>query len=145
LAKRTPIVEITSYGIYKHWDAHSKDLPKIQEFTTEVQADEGVEFGFTVNIKRAKGELLSFCVYHPGVINKKGQRLDPFDGEIYIRNNDWDFYLGDTIQLLHPEEGYESNLGPWRMVIELKGRVIAEKTFKVVARDQAQFWKARGY
>ncbi|GAL10034.1 hypothetical protein JCM19233_1011 [Vibrio astriarenae] len=101
MAKRTPIVEMTSYGIYSHWDAHSKDLPKIKDFTTTVPADEGVEFGFIVNIKKAKGTLLNFCIYHPGILNKKGQVLQPFDGEIYVRSNDWDFYLGDTIQLLH--------------------------------------------
>lgn len=73
MAKRTPVIQITSYGIYTHWDAKSKDLPKIKEFTQEVIAEEDVEFGFTVNIKKAKGKLLEFCIYHPGVINKKGQ------------------------------------------------------------------------
>ncbi|MGR5119059.1 DUF3859 domain-containing protein [Vibrio astriarenae] len=145
MAKRTPVVEMTSYGIYSHWDAASKDLPKIKDFTTTVTADEGVEFGFIVNIKKAKGELLKFCIYHPGILNKKGQVLDPFDGDIYVRSNDWDFYLGDTIQLLHPVDGLESNLGEWRMVLEMKGKVIAEKTFKVTGRDEGQFWKARGY
>ncbi|MGR5251640.1 DUF3859 domain-containing protein [Vibrio astriarenae] len=145
MAKRTSVVEMTSYGIYSHWDAASKDLPKIKDFTTTVTADEGVEFGFIVNIKKAKGELLKFCIYHPGILNKKGQVLDPFDGDIYVRSNDWDFYLGDTIQLLHPVDGLESNLGEWRMVLEMKGKIIAEKTFKVTGRDEGQFWKARGY
>ncbi|WP_394239786.1 DUF3859 domain-containing protein [Vibrio astriarenae] len=145
MAKRTPIVEMTSYGIYSHWDAHSKDLPKIKAFTTTVPADEGVEFGFIVNIKKAKGTLLNFCIYHPGILNKKGQVLEPFDGEIYVRSNDWDFYLGDTIQLLHPTDGLESNLGEWRMVLDMGDKVIAEKTFKVTGRDEGQFWKSRGF
>lgn len=145
MAKRTPVIEISSYGIYSLWDAKSKDLPKIKEFTQVVTADEEVEFGFTVNIKKAKGELLEYCIYHPGVINKKGKVLAPFDGEVYVRSNDWDFYLGDTIQLLCPINGLESNLGEWRMTMEMQGKVIAEKTFKVVARDEGQFWKSRGY
>lgn len=145
MAKRSPVIEMTSYGIYSHWDAKSKDLPKIKEFTTVVPADEGIEFGFIVNIKKAKGTLLNFCIYHPGIVNKKGQVLERFDGEIYVRSNDWNFYLGDTIQLLHPSEGLESNLGEWRMVLEIDGRTVAEKTFKVTARDQAQFWKQRGF
>lgn len=145
MAKRTPIIEMTSYGIYSHWDADSKDLPKITEFTTTVVADEDVEFGFIVNIKKAKGELLSYCIYHPGIINKKGKVLEPFDGDVYVRSNDWNFYLGDTIQLLHPVEGIESNLGEWRMILQMKGKTVAEKTFKVIARDAAQFWKNRGF
>jgi len=145
MAKRSPVVEMTSYGIYSTWDSGSKDLPKIKEFTTTIVADEEVEFGLTVNIKKAKGEKMQYCIYHPGIINKKGKTLAPFDGEEYVGNNDWNFYLGDTIQLLHPVDGLESNLGDWRMVLELQGRVVAEKTFNVVARDESQFWKNRGF
>ncbi|OBT14813.1 hypothetical protein A9264_13340 [Vibrio sp. UCD-FRSSP16_10] len=145
MAKRTPIIKITSYGIYSHWDADSKDLPKITQFTNTVVAEEGVEFGFIVNIKKAKGTLLNYCIHHPGIINKKGKVLAPFDGEIYVRSNDWDFYLGDTIQLLHPVDGLESNLGEWSMTLEANDKVIAQKSFKVVARDEGQFWKQRGY
>ncbi|MDR9826702.1 DUF3859 domain-containing protein [Vibrio sp. FNV 38] len=145
MAKRSPIIDMTSYGIYSHWDAKSKDLPKIKDFTTLIPADEDIEFGFIVNIKRAKGELLDFCINHPGIVNKKGHVLAPFDGEIYVRSNDWDFYLGDTIQLLHPSKGLESNLGEWHMTLKLKDRIIAEKVFKVSSRDEAQFWKKRGF
>jgi hypothetical protein len=31
------------------------------------------------------------------------------------------------------------------MVLEMQGRVIAEKKFKVTARDEGQFWKHRGF
>ncbi len=145
MTKRSAQVQMTSYGIYNTWDSRTKDLPKIQEFTTTIVAQEEVEFGFTVNIKKAKGERMKYCIYHPGIINKKGKVLAPFDGEEHVGNNDWTFYLGDTIQLLHPTDGLESNLGEWRMVLEMQGSVIAEKTFKVVARDEGQFWKNRGF
>ncbi|MGF1747972.1 MULTISPECIES: DUF3859 domain-containing protein [Vibrio] len=145
MAKRSAIVEMTSYGIYSTWDSNAKTLPKIQEFTTNVTADEHVEFGFTVNIKKAKGERVQFCIFHPGIVGKKGQVLEPFDGEEHINSNDWDFYLGDTIQLLHPTEGLESNLGEWKMEMSLQGKVVAEKKFKVMARDEGQFWKNRGF
>ena len=145
MAKRSPTVEMTSYGVYSTWDSGSKDLPKIQDFTTTVTADEHVEFGFTVNIKKAKGERIQFCIFHPGIVGKKGQMLDPFDGEEHINSNDWDFYLGDTIQLLHPTQGLESNLGEWRMEITLQGKIVAQKKFKVIARDEGQFWKYRGF
>ncbi|MDA0109339.1 DUF3859 domain-containing protein [Vibrio sp. La 4.2.2] len=145
MAKRSPVIEMTSYGIYSTWDSGSKELPKIQDFTTIVPADEHIEFGFIVNIKKAKGERVRYCIYHPGILGKKGQVLEPFDGEEHIGSNDWDFYLGDTIQLFHPIDGFESNLGEWRMVLEMQGRVVAEKKFKVTARDEGQFWKNRGF
>lgn len=31
------------------------------------------------------------------------------------------------------------------MTVELKGRVIADKTFDLVAKDEGQFWKRRGF
>ncbi|MEH0741808.1 DUF3859 domain-containing protein [Vibrio cholerae] len=145
MAKRSPVVEMTSYGIYDQWDSKSKHLPKIQAFTTKVPADEDVEFGFIVNIKKAKGALIEFCIDHPGILGKKGQTLAPFTGELHVGSNDWDFYLGDTIQLLHPDGGLESNLGRWHMSIEMDGRVIAQKTFDVYSRDENEFWRRRGF
>lgn len=145
MAKRSAVVDIVSYGVYDAWDSRSKELPKIQQFTTLIAAEPEVEFGFIVNIKKAKGQRLRYCIDHPGIINKKGQILAPFDGEVHVGSNDWQFYLGDTIQLLHPIDGLDSNLGEWRMMMEIDGRIVAEKTFKVVAKDQGQFWKQRGF
>ncbi len=145
MAKRSPIVEITSYGIYQDWESKSKHLPKIQEFTTKVPAQEEIEFGFIVNIKKAKGSVIEYCIDHPGVKGKKGQVLEPFTGELHIGSNDWDFYLGDTIQLLDPIDGYDSNIGKWAMSIRLKGEVIASKTFEVFAKDEGEFWRKRGF
>lgn len=145
MAKRSPVVEMLSYGIYKEWDSKSKQLPKIQEFTTKVPADEEIEFGYIVNIKKAKGEVIEFCIQHPGVKGKKGQTLEPFTGDMHVGSNDWDFYLGDTIQLLDPINGYESNIGKWRMTISMNHKVIADKTFDVFSRDEGEFWKRRGF
>lgn len=66
--------------------------------------------------------------------------MEPFDGELHVRTNDWDFYLGDTIW-----EPISNKIGDWRMTIEMRGKVIAEKTFNVYARDEAEFWKRRGF
>ncbi|EGA67565.1 DUF3859 domain-containing protein [Vibrio brasiliensis] len=145
MAKRTPVVEMASYGIYQGWDSNAKKLPQIAEFTTKVPADEDIEFGFIVNIKKAKGEVIEFCIDHPGVLGKKGQMLEPFTGDMHVGSNDWDFYLGDTIQLLDPINGFESNIGKWRMMISIKGSIVAEKTFDVYARDEGEFWKQRGF
>lgn len=140
MAKRSPIVGMVSYGIYTTWDAKSQQLPKIQEFTTQVTADLDVEFGFIINVKKAKGAQIRYCIDHPGIKSKKGERLAPFEGEEYINSNDWDFYLGDTIW-----EPIEDKIGAWRLSIEMDGQIIAEKTFHLLARDEGQFWKQRGF
>ncbi|MDB1123863.1 DUF3859 domain-containing protein [Vibrio algarum] len=140
MAKRSVIVDIVSYGIYSTWDSKSKQLPKILEFTTQVPAELDIEFGFTVNIKKAKGKKIRFCIYHPNITSDDGEILEPFDGEEHINSNDWHFYLGDTIWL-----PIENKLGPWRMTIELDSKTIADKTFDVFAKDEGQFWKQRGF
>lgn len=130
MAKRKPEIKIESYGIYRHWDAEAKELPRIAEFTTEVPAEIDIEFGFVVNIKRAKNQLLTYCIYHPDIPDDLGVPRPPFDGTVYVKSNDWRFYLGDTIW-----EPVENKLGDWRMTLELDGKIIAEKTFDVYADE----------
>lgn len=126
MAKSKPIIEFHSYGIYDKWDADSKALPQIRKFTNQVEAEIDVEFGFIVNIKKAKGEKLRYCIFHPDIPDDDGNPLPPFDGEEYVKSNDWDFYLGDTIWA-----PIENKLGTWRMTIELAGKVVAEKCFEL--------------
>ena len=133
MAKTKPIINLQSAGIYSNWDAQDKSLPKIQEFTDKVEAIVDVEFGFIINIKKAKGEKIRFCIYHPEIPGDDGKPLLPFDGEEYVKSNDWDFYLGDTIWL-----PIENKLGIWRMTIELKGKIIAEKSFTLWQRDSLE-------
>ena len=86
-----------------------------------------IEFGLIVNIKGAKNRLLDFCIDHPGILDAQGLRRPPFDGSEYVKTNDWNFYLGDTIWL-----PLEDKLGPWRMTVELDGTMLADKTFNVM-------------
>ena len=113
-----------SYGVYSQWDADARELPQIAEFTTRVRAEIDVEFGFVVNIKGAKNQELDYCIDHPGILDADGNRREPFDGTVFVKTNDWDFYLGDTIW-----PPIEDKLGAWRMTLELNGTIIAEKTF----------------
>lgn len=126
MAKSKPLIKVLSCGIYDKWDAHDQSLPKIQEFTQKVVAEIDIEFGFIVNIKKAKGSKIRYCIYHPNIPDDDGSPLAPFDGEIYVKDNDWKFYLGDTIW-----DPVENKLGMWRMTIELDGKIIAEKNFEV--------------
>ncbi len=126
MPKRNPEIRVKSFGIYSTWDSKAKDLPKISEFTTKVPADIDVEFGFVVNVKWAKNQELDYCIDHPGILDAEGERRAPFDGTVFVKSNDWDFYLGDTIW-----EPIEDKLGQWRMWLELNGKVIADKTFEL--------------
>lgn len=134
---------ITSFGIYDKWDNADKSLPKIKQFTINIPARIDIEFGFIINIKKGKGLKASFCIYHPDIPDKSGNVMPPFTGNIYIRNNDWHFYLGDTIWApIH------NKLGDWRMTIECENKVIADKTFIIDEPDEfleAKFWKRAGY
>lgn len=60
-----PEFEICSYGLYTAWDRESKLLPKIIKHTLEIEAEPGVEFGFILSVKKAKGEVLEYCIEHP--------------------------------------------------------------------------------
>lgn len=119
-----------SYGTYRGWDSTTKDLPKVAEFTTRVQAEVDVEFGFVVSIKGAKNQKLAYCIEHPGILDSEGNRRAPFDGTVYVKTNDWKFYLGDTIW-----EPIADKLGDWRLTLELGGEVIADKTFHLYTDD----------
>jgi len=126
MAKRKPEIRMKSYGIYTQWDSGAKELPRIQEFTTKVEAIVDVEFGFVVNIKGAKNSELDFCIDHPGIADAAGNRRMPFEGTVFVKTNDWDFYLGDTIW-----PPIEDKLGTWQMTLKLQGKVIAEKSFEL--------------
>jgi hypothetical protein len=132
---------ISSFGIYDHWDEKTKSLPKITKFTCDIPATLNVEFGFILNAKKAKGKKLNYSIYHPDIPDEQGQPMQPFRGEVYVRNNDWEFYLGDTLWT-----PIENKLGDWRMTIESEGKIVAEKTFSVLLEhgdDEIKFWKKR--
>lgn len=141
MAKHKPVVEMVSYGIHSQWDAEDKSLPKVKEFTTSIPAEVDIEFGFVVNIKKAKGKVLHYCIYHPDIPDEDGIPMPPFEGREHVRNNDWNFYLGDTLW-----EPVSNKIGNWRMTLTLDDTVIADKTFCVendYPYEGAQFWTRR--
>ena len=126
MPKRKPEFRVRSYGIYDRWDSSAKTLPRIKELTTRVPAIVDIEFGLIVQIIGAKNQQLDYCIDHPGIKDDSGKRRRPFDGSVYVRSNDWDFYLGDTIWLPIADK-----LGAWRMTVKLNSQTIADKTFEV--------------
>ncbi|MDA8743170.1 DUF3859 domain-containing protein [Rubripirellula amarantea] len=126
MARRKPEFRMITHGIYTKWISESKDLPSFQEQTTQIPARVDIEFGFIVSIKNAKNESLQYCIDHPGIRDSDGKVRAPFEGIVYVKSNDWQFYLGDTIW-----EPIADKLGDWRMTLEHDGKVIADKTFHV--------------
>jgi hypothetical protein len=115
-----------TYGVHSKWDSSSSQLPRLIKVTTRIPARVDIEFGFVVNIKGAKNTELDFCIDHPEILDADGTKRDPFDGTVFIKTNDWNFYLGDTIW-----EPITDKLGDWRMFLKIAGNVIADKTFQV--------------
>lgn len=145
MAKSKPQFHIENYGIYQKWTNKGKGLPKLQRVTTVIPATIDIEFGLTLHAKKAKGLTLNWCIEHPDICDKNGQLMQPFCGDVYVRNNDWKFYLGDTIWA--PE--YDK-VGPWRMYIEHDNKIIVEQTLEVTLEDleqqnESRFWKRRGF
>ncbi len=118
--------KVVCVGLFEGWDEKSKKLPKIKAYTRHLIAEEEKEFGLIVNIKKAKGKQIHWCIDHPGVCDEHGEVMAPFEGTEFVRDNNWDFYLGDSIWAPVDDKG-----GDWRMTIELEGQLIVDETFDV--------------
>ncbi len=124
MAKKKPLTKIVSKGIYSQWDSKSKALPKLIKVTTHIPCELDVEFGYIVNIQKAKNKKLKYCIYHPDIPDDSGVAMAPFSGEEYIRQNDWNFFIGDTIWA-----PLENKIGSWRITVELEGVIVTDETF----------------
>lgn len=130
MGKRKPIIKMYSFGEYSKWDRGSKDIPKILDFTSEIVAKIGTEFGYVLHVKQAKGETLTFKIDHPPFTDEEGKIRPSFTGEQFIRTNDFEFYLGDCIW-----EPLEDKLGKWEVTTYYQGRVVANKVFNLIKKE----------
>ncbi|WP_372774785.1 DUF3859 domain-containing protein [Mangrovibacterium sp.] len=133
MSKKKFDIELYTWGEYAGWDKQSKALPKILAISNTVEAEIGTEFGYVLKIKKAKGYKLDFRIIHPPFNDEFGEPMDDFTGEVYINSNDYEFFLGDCIW-----EPLEDKLGQWRLITELDGKTIADKTLYLV-RKGAEF------
>ena len=127
MAKKKPIVTLHSYGLYDGWDRDSKALPNLVKITDEIEAELDIEFGYILRVRNARNAKITFRIEHPPFKNATGQVAPPFDGEIYVKTNDFRFFLGDTIW-----EPVEDKKGPWRLITWLDGEKVADKTLTMV-------------
>ncbi|MBN2684438.1 MAG: DUF3859 domain-containing protein [Pontiellaceae bacterium] len=127
MAKKKPAVEMYSYGRYDGWDRESKELPNLVKITTEIKAELDVEFGYVLRIRNAKNTKITFCIDHPPFNDSLGKKAPPFTGELYVKTNDFRFFLGDTVWM-----PVEDKKGPWRLITWLDEEKVADKTIHLI-------------
>jgi hypothetical protein len=126
MARKKPEVRMVSYGLYTPFEKGSKELPHVLEFTETVPARVGVEFGYILEIRKARGATLSYTIEHPPFRDEDGNVIPPFEGDQIINANDYQFFLGDT---LWPP--VEDKTGEWTLRTAIDGETVAEKTFNI--------------
>lgn len=116
-----------SYGLYDGWERDSRDLPNLVKITTEIEAVVDVEFGYILRIRNARNCRITFRIEHPPFEGKNGLTAPPFTGELYVKTNDYRFFLGDTVWA-----PVENKRGSWRLITWLDGTKVADKTLELI-------------
>lgn len=116
-----------SHGLYDGWDRDSKELPNLVRITTEIDAAEDVEFGYILRIRNARNSRITFRIEHPPFKDSSGNIAPSFEGGLYVKTNDFRFFLGDTVW-----PPVSDKRGEWRLVTWLDGELIADKTLTLV-------------
>ena len=127
MAKKKPEASVHSYGLYDGWDRGSKDLPNLIKMTSEIEAALDVEFGYILRIRNARNGKVTFRIEHPPFKSDDGETAPPFEGELYVKTNDFRFFLGDTIWAPVGDKR-----GAWRLITWLDGEKVADKTLSLV-------------
>ena len=127
MARKSPEVEIHSYGLYDGWNRESKELPNLVAITNEITAELDVEFGYILRIRNARNCKITYRIDHPSFKDSSGNAAPPFDGELYVKTNDYRFFLGDTIW-----NPVEDKRGEWRLITWLDNKRVADKTLLLV-------------
>ncbi len=127
MAKKKPDVSMHSYGLYDGWDRESRELPNLIKITNEIETELGIEFGYILRIRNARNAQITFRIEHPPFKDSKGEIARPFEGELYVKTNDFRFFLGDTIWA-----PVEDKKGEWRLITWLEGQMIADKTLMMI-------------
>ena len=122
MAKKKPEISMHSYGQYDGWDRDSKILPLLVKITTEIDTALDVEFGYILRIRNARNSKITYRIEHPPFNDSSGKPAPPFEGELYVKTNDFRFFLGDTIWA-----PVEDKRGAWRLITWLDGEKIADQ------------------
>lgn len=115
-----------SYGLYSPHTS-GKEIPSILKFSDEIPVSLDVEFGYVLRIKKGKGKKIAFKIDHPPFKTQDGTKAKPFVGELYVRSNDFRFFLGDTFW-----EPLDDKRGRWVLTTWLDDKEVAKKTLIMV-------------
>lgn len=127
MAKKKPEVVLHSHGQYDGWDHGSKELPNLVKIATQIEAALDVEFGYILRIRNARNGKITFRIEHPPFKGDGGETAPPFVGELYVKTNDFRFFLGDTVWA-----PVSDKRGAWRLITWLDGEKVADKTLTLV-------------
>lgn len=127
MAKKKADVSMHSHGLYDGWDRDSKELPTLVKITTEIETELNIEFGYILRIRNARNSKITFRIEHPPFTDSTGKIAPPFVGELFVKTNDYRFFLGDTIWA-----PVENKRGKWRLITWLDGDKVADKTLNMV-------------
>ncbi len=127
MARRKAEVLMHSHGLYAGWDRGSKELPTLVKITTEIEAALDVEFGYILRIRNARNSQITFRIEHPPFKDDEGEIAPPFEGNQYVKTNDFRFFLGDTVW-----KPIADKCGEWRLMTWLDGTMVADKTLVLI-------------
>ncbi len=127
MTKRKAEISMHSYGLYDRWDRESKELPALVAITTKVEAALDVEFGYILRIRNARNCRITFRIEHPLFKDADGKVAEPFVGALYVKTNDFRFFLGDTIWA-----PVSDKRGAWRLTTWLDGEQVADKILTLI-------------
>lgn len=135
MARKRPVVQEVSHGLYERFDPKTKGMPKLLSFGTAVPPQAGQEFGYVLKIKHGRGMRIDFEIAHPRIPGDDGEPMPPFRGEQFVRTNDFDFFLGDALW-----EPLEHMFGEWTLTTRLDGKIVAQRTFEVLPPKVLPDW-----
>lgn len=135
MARQMVTVKMANYGLYDGWNRESKELPRFVKFTTDIPARLDIEFGYILEIKGGKRKKLTFEMFHPLDLHTAEGEIMPdiFTGEVIIPQNEYRFFLGDTVW-----SPMDEKCGAWRLKTYIDGKLVADKTLWLVP-DEGQF------
>jgi len=120
-------VSMHSHGLYDGWNRDSKNLPTLVKMTAEIEAALEVEFGYILRVRNARNSKITFRIEHPPFKGDNGEIAPPFEGELYVKTNDFRFFLGDTVW-----DPVADKRGEWRLITWLDGEKVADKTLELL-------------
>lgn len=120
-----------SYGRYTKWDKSDKKLPKLIQVTDTIPAVKDEEFGFILDFKKGKGRTIHYRIAHPPIKDDKGNLMPDFKGDYFIRTNNHQFFIGDSIW-----EPVNEKVGTWQITVWMDNEIIGDKKFTVFETAQ---------